>query len=161
MKVSLFNWGKPKNYQVIDETVSRSAQPTKKNIKWLRKHGTTDVINFRTMGVAGIKFDEKQVVEKNGMVYHNVPSITKHPTEENVGNFLDIVEGVKQKGGKVHIHCKAGADRTGMYSYIYEGLNNIKTQAANTFEWFKHGYHFDIYPNILEWANNFLKNKKK
>ena len=37
---------KPHKFKQIDSLVSRSAQPKKSNIKWLKKHDVTDVINF-------------------------------------------------------------------------------------------------------------------
>ncbi len=153
--------GMPPNYQKIDNTVSRSAQPEKEDFSWLKDQGVTDVVNFRTMGKSGLDYDEKAVVEKDGMIYHNIKSVTKYPTEENVGQFLDVIEGVKQKGGKVHIHCKAGADRTGMYSYIYERMNNLKDETSGKQEWFNRGYHFNIYPKLMEWADKFLQRHKK
>jgi protein-tyrosine phosphatase len=113
------------------------------------------------MGLRCINYDEKALVTKNGMNYYNIKSYTKKPDEKNIAEFLDIVEAVKKKGGKLHIHCKAGADRTGMYAYIYEVLNNIKTSVAAKFEWFKHGYHFNLYPKLMDWTDNFIKNYKK
>ena len=42
---------KPNNYKRIDELVSRSAMPnTEKNMKWLKKQGVTDIVNFRISG---------------------------------------------------------------------------------------------------------------
>ena len=151
--------GIPDNYLKIDNTVSRSAQPKADDFKWLKQQGVTDVINFRTMHVSGLDFDEKKIVEKEGMRYHNIPSYTKHPDEKNITNFLDIVENVKEKGGKVHIHCKAGADRTGMYSWIYKQKHNIGTMASNEQEMLKMGHHNKIYPNLIDWIKKFLTKK--
>lgn len=151
--------GQPNNYLKIDDTVSRSAQPKAEDFKWLKEQGVTDVINFRTMYVSGLDFDEKQVVEKEGMKYHNIPSYTRDPQEKNVGQFLDIVENVKNEGGKVHIHCKAGADRTGMYSWIYKQKHNIGSMAANESEMLKMGHHNKTYPDLIEWIKKFLTKK--
>jgi protein tyrosine phosphatase (PTP) superfamily phosphohydrolase (DUF442 family) len=120
MNVSKISFlGQPKNYAVIDRYLSRSAQPEKEDLEWLKEKGVTDIFNFRTMTVSAINYDEQKEVEALGMKYHNIPSITKKPTKENVDTFLKEVEKVKQNGGKAHIHCKAGADRTGMYAFIY------------------------------------------
>ena len=51
--------GKPDNYSVIDKFVSRSAQPKKEDLKWLKELGVTDIVNFRTMYTPDINFDEK------------------------------------------------------------------------------------------------------
>lgn len=151
--------GKPDNYKKIDNTVSRSAQPKAEDFKWLKEQGVTDVINFRTMYVSGIGFDEKSLVEQNGMKYHNIPSHTKTPNEQNIGKFLDIVDNVQKQGGKVHIHCKAGADRTGMYSWIYKQTHNLGSMKSNEKEMLEMGHHYNLYPNLINWIKNFLTKK--
>ena len=152
---------KPQNYKKIDNYLSRSAQPDEKNILWLKKQGITDIINFRTMAKPDTNFDEKSFAEKIGIKYHHIPSITMYPKKENVGEFLDIVEGIKGKNGKVHIHCKAGADRTGMYSYIYERLNNIGSIQDNIQELTEHFWHKEKYPYLNKWAEIFVDLFKK
>ena len=108
----------PPNYTKIDDTVSRSAQPAKEDFKWLKEQGVSDIINFRTMYKPDLNFSEKNVVESLGMNYHNIPTVSAAPQQEGVNIFLRLIENIKQRNGKVHIHCKAGADRTGMYSFI-------------------------------------------
>ena len=66
------------------------------------------------------------------------------------------MEGVKNKNGKVHIHCRQGADKTGMYAYIYERLNKIGTPFENYKEFLKHGWHFQRYPHLAIWAESFI-----
>ena len=151
---------KPVNYQRVDETLSRSGQIERPNIVWLKVNGVTDVINFRTMREPSIDFDEGKLLTSMGIKYHNIPSISRSPKEENVGKFLDIIEDVKARSGKVHIHCKQGADRTGMYAYIYETLNKVGTEGSRLIEWFRHGYHFKTYPHLIGWANDFVKHFK-
>ncbi len=162
MKISAvrlaFN-GKPNNYLKIDEYVSRSAQPQKDDFKWLSEQGVTDVFNFRTMAVTGVDFDEKTEVERYGMRYHNIPSVTKLPKEENVDRFLKEVEEVKSREGKAHIHCKAGADRTGMYAFIYKSKQNIGNVVDNLKEWIALGHNKTRYPNLEDWACRLVKKK--
>ena len=152
---------KPENYLRIDKYVSRSAQIKEENIPWLKRDGITDVINFRTMIDPAIDFDEGKALAQNKITYHNIPSVTNSPTDENVAKFLDIIEGVKHKNGKVHIHCKKGADRTGMYSFIYERVNNVKDIYKSVSEFFKQGYHYDRYPDLMYLAELFVKKLKK
>lgn len=153
--------GKPQNYRQIDEFVSRSAQPQKEDFQWLKENaGVTDIVNFRTMYQPAVSFDEKEVVESLGMKYHNIPSSTRHPQEENISEFLKIIKNAKEKHGKVHIHCKAGADRTGMYSFIYKSLENIGTTAENIQEWIKMGHNTTLYPDLIGWTKKFVKKLK-
>ena len=151
--------GKPDNYLKIDDTVSRSAQPKKEDFAWLKEQGVTDVFNFRTMYVPDIDFDEKAEVEKLGMKYHSIPSVTWHPNEEKIDLFLSETEQIKQNGGKAHIHCKAGADRTGMYAFIYKAKNHIDSIANNVKEWIETGHNQKLYPDLAGWTQEFVKKK--
>ncbi len=151
--------GKPNNYAKIDETVSRSAQPQKEDFTWLKEQGVTDVFNFRTMHVSGVDFDEKAEVERLGMKYHNIPSYTRQPKEENIDTFLREIDEVKTKGGKAHIHCKAGADRTGMYAFIYKAKENISNTVDNVKEWLAHGHNKKLYPNLENWTRQFINKR--
>ena len=153
--------GKPRNYSKIDDTVSRSAQPLKEDFRWLKEQEVTDIFNFRTMHSPGLDFSEKETVEALGMKYHNIPSISAFPQQSKVQEFLKGIEQVKKNNGKAHIHCKAGADRTGMYSFIYKMFNGIGTLSENKSEWVKHGHNCKRYPNMIEWAENLVKNFKK
>lgn len=152
--------GRPPNYDRITKRISRSAQPEKDDFVWLKKHGVTDIVNFRTMGVSGIDFDEKSVVEGLGMKYHNIPTHTMHPQVNQVLAFLKLADDITNNRGKLHIHCKAGADRTGLYSFIYKSLKNIGSRTKNIEEWLKHGLHQDRYPHLIPWAVNFVDNMK-
>lgn len=158
MKVIAFSFkGKPANYSQIDKNLSRSAQPLKEDFEWLKSQGVTDVLNFRTMVVSGLEFDEKTKVESLGMRYHTIPSVTNKPTEKNVKTFLKLTNQIKEECGKLHIHCKAGADRTGMYSFIYKMMNNIGSIVENEQEWINKGHDIVRYPKLRTWAKNFLK----
>lgn len=147
---------KPDNYKQIDKYLSRSAQPLEENLQWLKEQGVTDVINLRNMSKDS--FDESRYVQELGMSYHSVPSVTKFVKKENVGEVLDIIQNVKGKGGKVHIHCCHGADRTGIFSYIYERLNNIGTPSDNMEELTEHKWHKDKYPDLVKWAEDIISN---
>ena len=80
--------GKPANYAVVDKYVSRSAQPLKEDLAWLKEQGVTDIFNFRTMHLPEINYDEAKEVERLGMKYHQIPSISREPSEENIERFL-------------------------------------------------------------------------
>ena len=91
------------------------------------------------------------------MRYHNIPSATRRPTEENIKEFMNIVEEVIQNNGRVHIHCKAGADRTGMYSYIYESVKGISSKKERISEWMSMGHHKNLFPKLINWTVGFVK----
>ena len=150
--------GMPKNYQVIDKLVSRSAQPEPADFTWLKEQGVTDIVNFRTMLDPYIKFNEKTIVEELGMNYHQIPTQTRKPKEEDVNKFLKLTEEIAQKNGKLHIHCKAGADRTGLYAFAYKMKQGLGNLDFNIKEWISLGHQQKHYPNMIEWGKNFVKN---
>lgn len=153
--------GMPDNYVKVDNFLSRSAQPKKEDFNWLKSQGVTDIINFRTMKVPGLDYIEKDVVEKSGMKYHNIPTISANPEKNSVLKFLDLIKNIAQNNGKVHIHCKAGADRTGMYSFIYKSIKGIGTKKENIAEWIERGHNQKRYPNMVGWTEKLLKQIQK
>ena len=153
--------GKPKNYATIDNNISRSAQPMKDDFIWLKEQGVTDIINFRTMVVSALDFDEKTVVENLGMKYHNIPSITARPNPQKINDFLNLTDDIINRAGKIHLHCKAGADRTGMYAYIYKSFKGIGDRWNNMVEMVRMGHNTRLYPNLLRQTNIFINNLLK
>ncbi len=148
--------GMPSNYSVIDKYVSRSAQPQKDDFKWLKEQGVTDIINFRTMYARKVNFNEKNVVESLGMRYHNIPTISEHPTIAKVQEFLSLIENISKSHGKAHIHCLAGADRTGLYAFIYKMKMGIGSFIENRQEWINKGHNTTLYPKLIPWAEKFV-----
>ena len=94
------------------------------------------------------------------MNYHSIPSKTLKPSKDNVAKFLSLIDEIKKNGGKVHIHCKAGSDRTGMYAFIYKILNNLGTIAENKAEWIKLGHNANKFPKLSQWAEDLVKSLK-
>ena len=154
MKISFS--AKPNKYLVIDNVVSRSAQPQKEDFIWLKEQGVTDVIDFRTKPDYGIDFNEENEVKKLGMKFHHIPSYTRHPNEENIKLFLNITDEIAQNNGKAHIHCKAGVDRTGMYSFVYKQIKNIGQMQENIDEWINLGHHKDLFPNLIQQTKELI-----
>ena len=93
---------------------------------------------------------------KIGMHYHNIPTNPFRPKEEQVGQFLNLVEGVQKGGGKVHIHCKHGADRTGMYSWIYKQKHGLGEMEENRKEMIKMGHDYVAFPRLISWITDYL-----
>lgn len=156
------NYGTPpNNYAVIDRFLSRSAQPCSDNLRWLKLQHVTDIINFRIAEEIETGFNEKSAVKVLGMNYHHIPSTTYRPEERNVVNFLNLIEQIKARKGKAHIHCKAGADRTGMYAFLYKGINKIGNTAENEKEWLAMHHNSNLYPQLIPWAKKVLKHLKK
>lgn len=154
-----FKAAPPPNYRKIDEFVSRSAQPLEDNFLWLKEQGVTDILNFRTMYVSGIDFNEEKKVAALGMRYHNIPvTETILNSGDNtkvlplVNTFFRLIKDIKTHGEKLHIHCKAGADRTGFFALLYKTHNGLDTFEQATKELLEMGHHKDRYPDMANFA---------
>ena len=95
-----------------------------------------------------------------GMKYHHCPIYTEAPAPEMIDKFLKITNKAKKKGNMVHIHCFAGADRTGLCAFIYKMLNGIGTQDLNEKEWLILGHNAQRFPHLMDWGRNFVKAKQ-
>ena len=159
--ITFTGYHKPKNYQRIDETVVRSAQPKAEEIVWMKNHrGITDIVNFRRSNF-DVAFDEKMLTESLGIYYHSIPTRPRDPDIINVKKFLSLVEEIKEKNGRILMHCQAGVDRTGFNALIYKvmtGLSNFDEAAR---EMLAMGHHHKTYPNLIPKAAEFLKQLKK
>ncbi|HNW25262.1 MAG TPA: tyrosine-protein phosphatase [Candidatus Gastranaerophilaceae bacterium] len=153
----------PKNYKVIDEYVSRSAQPDKESFLWLKNQGITDVINFRTMYEPKIDFDESQYLKQINLNYHHLPTGTRTISELTVKKFIELIEEIRNPNSKrkVHLHCKAGADRTGFFTMIYKGLYNIDSFENNAKEMLEMGHNQGLFPNLINSAKKMIEFFKK
>ena len=85
--------GEPNNYAKIDEHVSRSAQPLKEDLTWLKEQGITDVINFRTMYAPAVDFDEAEELKKLGIdPEHADEALVQYETE--ISAMLEEMKGL-------------------------------------------------------------------
>jgi protein tyrosine/serine phosphatase len=118
-----------KNFYQVDQNVYRGAQPTADGFKYLAKIGVKTVIDLRA---ADQRSDsEETIVTAAGMKYVNVPMTgLAAPTEAEIGRILGILEGNHGEldQGAVFVHCKRGADRTGVviasYRIDHDGWDN-------------------------------------
>jgi protein tyrosine phosphatase (PTP) superfamily phosphohydrolase (DUF442 family) len=118
-----------KNFAQVDSGVYRGAQPTEDGIKYLATIGVKTVIDLRAADERSEA--EEKMVAAAGMKYVNIPmSGRTPPTEAQITQVLGILEG---DSGAVFVHCKRGADRTGVVIASYridrDGWNN--TQALS------------------------------
>ena len=149
--------GVPYNYGDVCSYISRSAKPDQYDFSWLKQQGVTDVVDFSTeYEDLNFWFNEKKIVEDLGMKYHKIPFTPEEPNEGVVEKFLSLVKKVKNEGGKVHMHCLMGADRTGFMAFIYKMSNNIDNAFDNMHEWIKKGHNPKRYPKLIPWAQNYL-----
>jgi protein tyrosine phosphatase (PTP) superfamily phosphohydrolase (DUF442 family) len=113
-----------KNFYQVDQNVYRGAQPSDDGFKYLAKIGVKTVIDLRAADERSES--EEAMVTAAGMKYVNVPMTgLAAPTEAQISRILGILEG---DSGAVFVHCKRGADRTGVviasYRIDHDGWDN-------------------------------------
>ena len=117
-------FGVPK-YAVVNDRVSRGGQPSGEGFRNLAASGVRTVVDLQEKGERSK--DEKHLVEALGMKYINVPMKgMKTPEEKQISRVLKALQN--EKAGPVFIHCKRGADRTGVaiacYRMEHDGWSN-------------------------------------
>lgn len=71
---------------------------------------------------------------------------------------MSLIKKIKKENGRLHIHCNEGVDRTGMITFIYERINNIKTPEENIKEWHKSGHDFKSHYRLIPFAIDYCRN---
>ena len=105
------------NFQKVNDSVYRGAQPTSEGFKNLAERGVKTVIDLRLPDEHS-QAEEKRWVESSGMRYISVPLHgMSAPSESDVVKILAIMND--PAAGPVFVHCRRGADRTGTIIACY------------------------------------------
>ena len=122
------------NFQEVSDSLCRGAQPSDEGFRELAKLGVHTVLDLR--GAGGRSSKEAQEVRALGMKYVNIPlDGFLAPTPEQVSKIFAVLND--QAAGKIFVHCRRGADRTGTVLAMYriehdhwtnrKALNEAKT----------------------------------
>jgi protein tyrosine phosphatase (PTP) superfamily phosphohydrolase (DUF442 family) len=107
------------NLGIVDPgRVVRSAQPTSQLPQWVRGHRLKSILNLRGGGPADWWYeDEVRVARESGLSFYDLPlSATRRPARLDLLRLIDLLQ---QCPYPLLIHCKSGADRTGLASALY------------------------------------------
>jgi protein tyrosine phosphatase (PTP) superfamily phosphohydrolase (DUF442 family) len=112
-------------YVNINDVVARGGQPTSEGFRNLASAGFRTVVDLRERDDRAK--DEKKLVEALGMKYVNVPMKGMHtPSDKQISKALKAL--TSEKDGPVFVHCRRGADRTGVvvacYRIEHDGWSN-------------------------------------
>jgi protein tyrosine phosphatase (PTP) superfamily phosphohydrolase (DUF442 family) len=104
------------NFGRMNDRLYRGAQPTSAGFAHLREMGVQTVVRL-SLGEEG-STAERAVVESLGMRFVNLPWSSVHdPNADQVVAFLTLLK--EDPDRKIFVHCKAGADRTGVFVALY------------------------------------------
>lgn len=140
------------NFGRVGPRLYRGGQPSEEGLASLRALGVDTVISF-TLGKEGTKAEAAHAV-RLGMDYVTLPWSTMGvPDPEQVRIFLNYLQ--EHPDRTVFVHCKAGADRTGvMIALSRIALDKWPVQRAidemNAFH-----YHFVFLPHLQRFVEHF------
>jgi protein-tyrosine phosphatase len=126
------------NFGRVTENLYRGAQPTSDGFNALHAMGVGMVVNFRDDRAE--MATEKHQVEFLGIKYIEIPWSANHePSSPQVVEFLDLVHA--NPDTKIFVHCRRGADRTGVMIAAYRSAVEHEPVAQAVSE--MHRYHYD------------------
>ncbi len=107
------------NLGVVDPgKVIRSAQPTARLNAWLDEYHVKSILNLRGGSSADWWYDaEVRSAQDHHVAFFDWPlSATRRPRRRELLTLIDILNGCSYP---LLIHCKSGADRTGLATALY------------------------------------------
>jgi tyrosine-protein phosphatase SIW14 len=126
------------NFGRVTESLYRGGQPTSDGFKTLHAMGVGMVVNLRD-DRAEMATEQRQV-ESLGMKYIGIPWSASHkPSSAQVVEFLDLIRA--NPNTKIYVHCRRGADRTGVMIAAYRIAVEHKSVAEAVSE--MHRFHYD------------------
>jgi uncharacterized protein (TIGR01244 family) len=144
------------NFQKVNDQLYRGAQPTDQGFQDLAQLGIKTVIDLRDIGEHS-QADEQKIVTGLGMRYVSIPM---HGLSTPEGDKVAAVQALfnDTNSGPVFVHCKRGADRTGMVIAVYrishdgwdnkKALSEAKSNGMSIFERAIQHYVMDYKPAV-------------
>lgn len=135
------------NLYKINNNLYRSEQPSKEGLVNLQKMGIKTVINLRAL------HSDKESLKGTKLLNEELSVNAWDIEDEDVIKVLKIVR--QKENGPFLIHCKHGADRTGLMSAMYRIVEQgwSKDDAVKEMVEGGYGYHA-IWSNIISYIKN-------
>jgi protein tyrosine/serine phosphatase len=138
--------GLPNLYQVSDN-LYRGARPTTEGIQHLRMLGIRTVVNLEQSN------GEQTRVTGAGLAYEHIPMTALFLHDDDVAHFLRVVGDLAN--APIFVHCKRGADRTGLMCAVYRIAVQGWTKDDALAEMTQGGFRFNYgYQNIVNYIRD-------
>ena len=99
------------NFYKVSDNLYRGAQPNEEGFRQLQKLGIKTVVNLRS------SHSDRDKLKGTNLDYEEIPMRAWNAEDEDVVKFLEIAADANR--APIFVHCKRGADRTGMMCAIY------------------------------------------
>ena len=121
------------NFARVSEALYRGAQPTREGFARLKALGVRTIVDLRD------HHSDREAIRGLGFGYTNIPFASSRPQERQVLEFLSIVTDPKNQ--PVFVHCRHGADRTGMMVACYRMVVENWDRQRSLAELSNFGFH--------------------
>ena len=145
------NWAQPvqmegvANFYMVDDGLYRSEQPTAKGFENLNEFGIASIINLRESDT------DRKLAPINSTKLISTPLVTWEITDESVAAALRAIRSADKP---VLVHCRHGADRTGLIIALYRVMYQGWTKGNAKDEMLNGGYGFhSIWSNIPDYLD--------
>jgi protein tyrosine/serine phosphatase len=152
LRVRPENWARPvincelKNWYQVDGKVYRSSQPEAATMKMVEAFGIREVLNLRDM------YSDEDEAEGTSLVLHRIETEAEDLTEDQIIAALRIIS---RAGGPILVHCRYGADRTGVVMAAYRVIIQGWSKEEALDEMINGGYGFHVrYGNLMGLIRN-------
>lgn len=105
------------NEYQIAPGVFRSNQPTRARLESLKARGITRIINLRGDGTSAHHMSEKMMCAELGIDLITVQLNARKPPKRH--RLLELIELLRTTERPFLMHCKSGADRTGLAAAVH------------------------------------------
>jgi uncharacterized protein (TIGR01244 family) len=137
----------------LNEKFATAGQPRAEAFAKLAKQGFRAVLNLRTAEEGAVQ--ERELVEKAGLRYLNIPVVTANPKPEQVPEFIKAVKDSANQ--PMLIHC-GGAQRVGAFWMIYRVTDQGWSEEKAMEEATKIGL---TNPGLIKFAKDYIANRRK
>jgi protein tyrosine phosphatase (PTP) superfamily phosphohydrolase (DUF442 family) len=123
------------NFYWVDDRLSRSNHPTERRLKAVQKRGVRSVLSLRDPNFMPSRL-EQAACERLGLELRFVPMRTNAlPSRETVEGLL---RALREMPKPMLVHCKSGADRTGLAVTLYRHVLREEplAEARRSLHWF-------------------------
>ena len=134
-----------RRFHRVSENLYRGGQPNPAGFAFLKRQGIMTVVNLRAEN------DERPWVEKLGMKYVQIPlSAWDRVPDSAIRTFFEVLNDPDNQ--PVFVHCRRGADRTGvmvgLYRIAYQGWDGeqaYREARALGMRWWYRGLKRQLY----------------
>jgi protein tyrosine/serine phosphatase len=135
------------NFYKVSDELYRGKQPSAEGFKNLKKMGIKTIVNLRT------EDSDSELIKNLDLAYVTIPMNASKAKEEDIIKFLKVM--TDKSRGPVFVHCRRGADRTGLMCAVYRIVVQGWSDEDAIDEMVDGGYHFSP---LCMYLKDFIRN---